>query len=359
MKNNAQLSYKCVFSIFLLLQFLDSKSSENINVFLNSPDHTFDLKFSALFLKPGASNLGFAAEAKPIPLASPNWSIFNVCPKYSFGFDLGLRGIFHKQNTNIMMNWERFKSCHCSFRSAPVNNMVGPFFEIGPDAAFYTSALGSAFFYFNQINIDYGQMVDFGDRLHTNFFIGINVAQINQTISSFFAGTSSGDAGGAITKKITVPIEYIGAGPQCGVEFTYCIASDLHLTGKTVATILMGRLDNYTTFNSVSPLLPSVSSPTPNFQTILVQKSTQVVPEFEQNLGLLYEFDLWCDALGSIEVGYQTKIFINALQSVDLSSEVLLPPDTPNEVGVFARTFHKTLSNFSLFGPYISLDIGF
>jgi hypothetical protein len=49
------------------------------------------------------------------------------------------------------------------------------------------------------------------------------------------------------------------------------------------------------------------------------------------------------------------KYLNNFFFSVDISSQVITPPVIPNTVGVFARTFKRTLSNFGLAGPYVSI----
>ena len=170
MKRNTSTFHKYLFG-FLLLQSLVSKSHESVDVYLDSPDYCRQIEFTAQVLKPSGANMSFAAEAIPLPPPSPNWNIFNICPAYRFGFDLGFRHILHDRNTNVFVSWQRFKSCDCATRSVQAQNMIGPLFAIGPDELVYTNAFGQMAFSFNQVNIDYGQMVNFGDRLHTNLSV--------------------------------------------------------------------------------------------------------------------------------------------------------------------------------------------
>jgi hypothetical protein len=85
----------------------------------------------------------------------------------------------------------------------------------------------------------------------------------------------------------------------------------------------------------------------------------QVVPGLEGKLGLAYSVTFSGDYLIDLEVGYESKVFLNALQSTDMGSEVddvLIVAETS---GVYARTFQRTLSNFALAGPYITASFGF
>lgn len=85
-----------------------------------------------------------------------------------------------------------------------------------------------------------------------------------------------------------------------------------------------------------------------------------MIPSIEERLGLAYSFDSWCECyLVSLEVGYEAKVFFNALQSTDFSSGVVGVTPEDSEVGVFARTFRRTLGNFALAGPYVALGVEF
>jgi len=89
-----------------------------------------------------------------------------------------------------------------------------------------------------------------------------------------------------------------------------------------------------------------------------VNKRTIVVPALEGKIGLNYTYD-FCDWLLTLEIGYEAHLYFNALQSVDMGSEVIDLGPNPASVGVFARTFQRNISNFALAGPYLNVMIGF
>jgi len=325
------------------------------HVFLDSPHYTVDTQIRALIFKPSSNNLHYAAQATPLPLQSPQWNIYDLHPQYHCGFDLGARVFFHNRKTNLALNFEHFKSRTRAVHEVPIStDMVGPFFEIGPDAHPYQQATGVVHFDFNTVNITYGQDVYFGDFLHTNLFAGINFTRIKQCLSMLYASSDK-----SISRSIITPATFMGAGPQIGVDFSYNIIKGLNLAGQFTTSLIVGPAKNSTAYSSQSPFLAIGGFTAPNNQSTRTQKQTIVVPEFSERLGIAYSFSFCNHYMAKLEVGYEARIYISALQSVDIGSEVVTPPVIPDTVGVFARTFQKTISNFALTGPYVALNIAF
>lgn len=324
------------------------------DVYLSHPDYNLELGFTALFLQPTSSNLHYVAEAEPLPAPTPNWRITDINPDYHFGFDLGLDLMLHQTNSNIMLNWEHFHSVDSRSKTVPSEDMLGPFFTIGPDASPYNKSHGHVHFKFDEANLDYGLLVNFGDRLQTNLFAGVSYAYIKETLTSKYANPDGTDR-----RTIRTPSRFSGAGPQIGVDFNFRIIQGFHLTGNAAAALLIGSMKNHTTYESVSPLLGGLGITPPNKQTTHVRRRTQVVPGLEGKLGLAYSYTFYKHYMVSLEAGYQAQIYLNAIQSVDMGSEVPLNTVEPTTVGVYARTFQRNLSNFALAGPYITVDFAF
>jgi major outer membrane protein len=343
----------------------NNKCSDADNVFVDSPFYALDTQFRALFLQPSTNNLYYAAEAFPFnnaiatPLASPRWQIFDLHPDYHFGFDLGLCGVFHSRNSNFAINWEHFKSCTAAAYTVDVsaNDMIGPLSSIGPDAALYTRAQGKVTFNFNEVNIHYGQYVNLGLCTQLNVYAGISIAQIKQHLSTIYSGAGSGT--GTISRTTFVPSSFMGAGPQAGLDFAYTIARGFNIAGKFTAALLVGTAKNHTAFASTSPVLVALGDPSPNLQRTCVENRVQMIPSFGERLGLAYFCSFCENYMAKIEVGYEAKIFLNAIQSTDISSGVINLKPFGATAGVFARTFARTLGNFSLGGPYIAFNMAF
>ena len=125
-KCNKKITYVVLVSLsFLNIYSLD----DDFLVRTQSPGYTVQAKCTALYLKPGASNTHFAAEAFPLPVLSPDWQIYDIAKKYHFGFDLFLSSQIHSVNGLLFANWQYFKNCNRTAFVINSNNMVGPFLK--------------------------------------------------------------------------------------------------------------------------------------------------------------------------------------------------------------------------------------
>lgn len=334
-------------------------------VTLANPKYTFETSFSGLALQPFANNLDYAAEALPFnygnaqPAVSPSWVIPTISPDIHFGFDVGIAGVFHGVQSNLMLNWERFHSSgdSNSITVASTNNMVGTFFEIGPDASTYKKGTGTVSFHFDEVNLDYGTFVRFGKQLRMNLFAGVGFGRLVQHIS-----TTISDLSETVIRTIDIPSKFIGAGPQLGFNFNYKIVKGFQFVGATRATLFVGTFKNSTTYSTQSNALVLLGDENPNIQTTTVDNKGGIVPGFEGKLGLAYKYLYRKNYMFNIEAGYQAQLYTGAIRSIDMGSEVALAAAGSvgsSTVGVYARTFDRTVSDFGLAGPYATIDLAF
>ena len=258
------------------------------------------------------------AAAIPLPLPTPNWNIFDIHPSFHFGFDLSFKATSKKDNT-FRINWEHFTSHKSACISVGTQNMVGPFFEIGPDASPYIDATGKVKFRFDEVNVDMGHYIEFGNRLKVDFFGGVGVTSIKQTLDSNYSSTD-----GSIVRTIKTPTSFIGAGPQLGASVMYNLCDELYFTGQGLCSLLSGSSKNHTKYTATSLLLANLGVSSPNKQQTCTERRTLVLPAFEQKLGLAYAFIFKKRVLIHVEAGYQAQIYLGALQSVDIGSEVVI-----------------------------------
>lgn len=312
----------------------------------------FEFDFNALYMQPLSNNLHYVAEAIPLPAPTPHWIIDDIHPNFHFGFDIGAAYVCCDRCTKVQGNYVRLHSHDSASKVTSTENMVGPFFEIGPDAIPYNKAKGKVHSQYDAANLEGGMRLNF-NCVRATFFSGVAFARIKQTLTSTYSNTEL-----EICRTIKVPTSFIGAGPRFGCDFSYPLFCSLELTGKSAAALLVGKEKNHTSYASVSPALVPLDITPPNQQSTTVDNRTIVVPAWEGKLGLGYTF-CWCCCQGSLEAGYQVLFYHNAIQSIDMGSEVVTPPVVPDTVGVFARTFQRNMSDFALAGPYIAVSAGF
>jgi hypothetical protein len=350
--------------VFSLLATLSLAAQDPIHPSA-TPDFTYEMNLTGLALQPFANNLDYAAEAVPFaygnaqPAVSPSWVIPEIDTDYHFGFDVKFLGVFREAASSLMVNWEWYHSPNdtASF-SVPLDSyMIGPFFEIGPDASLFKISKGKVNFRFDEVNIDYGTYVQVGSLLNLNLFAGIGFNRIVENRSTRFQNLAN-----TIIRTLTVPSKFMGAGPQLGMDFTYKVVKGLRFVGNTRATLLVGSFKNHTTFKTYSPDLVTLGDQNPNVQSTTVYDKGGIVPSFEGRLGLAYLFSCKSSRMLKIEAGYQAQIYLNAIRSTDLGSQVALAAAGSvgsQTTGVYARTFQRTVSDFSLAGPYGTIEFAF
>lgn len=334
-------------------------------VTLTCPEYCFEMNFAGLALQPYANNLDYASEALPFnygdsqAAVSPSWVIPTITTDYHFGFDVGIAGMFHGAHSKLMLNWERYHSPtdSGSLTVDSTNNMVGTFFEIGPDASVYKKATGTVKFHFDEVNLNYGTFVQFGDLLQMNFFGGVSFGRIVQ-----HRFTTIADLPERVVRTLDVPTQFTGAGPQLGFDFDYKIQCGFRFVGNARSSLFVGTFKNSTTYSTQSYVLGLLGDQNPNIQTTTVYNKGGVVPGLEGKLGVAYEHLFDGNYWLKVEAGYQAQVYVNAIRSVDMGSEVSLAAAGSvgsAATGVYARTFDRTVSDFALAGPYATLDFGF
>ncbi len=326
----------------LLCTFLFCAADGTKEVFLAESPYSLEAHFSALFLRP-TSILDYAAEAPPRP-SSQRTRIFDINPDFHFGFDVGFDAVVSGTNTSIAFDWKHLRSAHSAAHNALRENVIGPLFAIGESD--YKKARGHVNFKFDEITVTAGQLVHFGDCLQTNLFAGVRFARIRQCLLSRFANTDK-----SIVRTLEAPSQFMGTGLLIGFSFAYNFLSNLYFTGNASAALLVGSIHNQTDFTAISPTIPPV-------QSTAVQKRRCTVPTFEDKIALAWYFGIG-EARMSIEAGYFITLFINALQSINISNDVITLPKGPDAARVFAHTFHRTASNFALSGPYVTVSLAY
>jgi hypothetical protein len=324
-----------------------------------APDYTYDMNFTALFLKP-SSNLIYAAQATPLPIESPVWNIYSINPSYNFAFDLGAQVTFHDKNSLIKGNWEHFLSSDSASHNAyKSTDMVGPLSDIGPDASIYKTISGLASYQRDKMNICYSQSVQVGHDLEMNLFAGISFNRLNQSLIQTYSSNNTPDT---ITtfRSINTTNSFSGIGPEVGIDLLYRLHKGLKFISRTSIDLATGTTKNHVAFSSYSPLNNDgpIATANPNEQSTTVDGQLIIVPIFTQKIGVNYELKFRDTNAFQIEIGYLTQFYTNVFHTLEFATDVPLDT-TPAQVGVFAQSFQEKITNFGLSGPYFRAEIAF
>lgn len=321
----------------------------------------FEIYGEFLYLQPNASNLHYAAEAIPRNLSLPdpileaNWINHDINPDYHPAFEIGAGFLFRSMEMALLFNWERISTTDIRQFSVPVSlAMVGPVFDIGPDAAPYIAAKGKATFRFDLANMILEKRVFSQNCWTIDLCVGAEFARIKEYLRNQY-----NDGGAEFERIIRSPSTFMGAGPVFGVNVVFQLIKHLQFTGSSSFALLMGQLKNITFYRSYSPFISSAGNPQPTTERSRVPNRTQLVPGFEEKLGFALDFPYRCGCF-TLEAGYQFQIYLNAIQSYDMTVIVdAADLPFPSTVGYYAQGFQRILSNFILTGPYVKMSLNF
>jgi hypothetical protein len=329
----------------------------------NSEPVSFKPYGAALLLQANGSDFYYGAEADgldpniAVPAISPNWQILEISPGYHFGFEVGASIVLNSAKITLDVNWERLHSHDTdSFDAPPANGfMVGPIFDIGPNSAIYKNAQGTANTHFDEVKLTAVKQICSFDNFSSNFYAGGGFSRIKYFLQSNYANATS------LSERISQTTStFIGAGPLIGFDYNFRIVENFFFTGNSFLPLYMGRMTASTNYQSFTPVLANLSIPQPNFQTTTIPNRTQLIPGLEQQLGLSYSH-AWKALTATLEFGYQCQIYLNAIQTIDLTAPQVEPSalSVSPDAGLFAVGFERTISNYILTGPYLFASIEF
>ena len=234
--------------------------------------------------------------------------------------------------------------------------MTGPFWNIGPDAGTTSSADGRAKSHYNVLSAEVGKHIMFGPDLSVRFFTGISALWLNQKIIANFAGVDP--ILGPYTFNITTKSKFNAGGLRFGIDGEYEGWYKIKALWLLAGNIYVGSQQPKTETTGAGSVLAAAGI-AENDQFIWHDSYIQIVPSFDAKLGLKYSIPYCRDnRLFSIEGGYMTSVFVNAIQNYVPSTYV------PGSLGivtgsVFLQSMLKTTENYSLDGPYLTASIQF
>ena len=227
-------------------------------------------------------------------------------------------------------------------------------FQAGPSAGQQLNnasqqAHATARFNYDVINLDAGQLVNYGNQTQLRFFAGLSGAQLKETLDAAFQDNAATYNINSENKS-----KFTGAGPLFGVDGYYQLPYNVGFIGTATASALIGSLQASTQYTSYSPQLAAAGITT-NYQSITPKSTQQVVPGLDGKLGLNYSHVLGKGSEFTLEVGYEYATYFNAI--VAYNPAVIFGEVNLGTIAL--SSLNKSVSNFSVNGPFINASVRF
>jgi len=334
-----------------------------------------DFYVGLLYIKPYSDNLKYATFVSGTQPYYQSWHYQAIDPDYSPAFELGFNYAVPQTPYDAAVDWIHLDSSDTSFKQASRNTdlmtveFVAPPYEMSPPVFGIKRVNSKVKFEFDGILVNAVKSVTYGQHVQAKFFGGLNILRLNQRVTTIFS-----DYAGSPGTPYSYPLppdpsfsfktetvsEYLGAGPDVGVNVQYKMDSGFGILGQFLGSLTVGRIKTQDNFTSTSARLTTLGIGTSR-QYITAPNATQVVPGADGKLGLFYNYQKNSSLDLTIEAGYRIAAYLNAISTVNPGTlvqpgTVFVTPEFSTGTMAIVST-EATSRPFNFNGPYINLKM--
>ena len=245
----------------------------SVNVTIPCENTAWEVGGHAIYLQPTSTVNSFNFTGT----SGTNGSLNNFPDPWAWGFQLEA-GYHYGTGSDTNLNWYHINN---SGTKAP--NITGQSVALTNYTATTIPANSTAVFSINpkwdEVNLEFGQHVDFGETKSIRFHGGIQYARLDNPGS-----VSINVPADATSAYASNSASYNGFGPRVGLDFNYNWGNGLGIYADGATSILAGSAK----FSSYGNVIAS------GLQTsaALSGSATAIVPELESKLGIQYDYPL-------------------------------------------------------------------
>jgi len=277
-----------------------------VNVTVPCENTAWDLGGRALYLQP-SSNAGLLGTTT-YTASNGTAATIGTNPQWAWGFQL--EGSYHFSTGNdFNLNWYHF-------RGSNSKNFVGPVTvtNLGIDSGNFDSATVNSLDVtgnssWDQVNMEFGQHVDFGENKFARFHGGMNFSRVgyNSTFNSSLTLDPAGTAATATQYTLSNKSSsvYNGFGPRVGTDLNYDWGNGLSVYADGALSVLAGT-------SKASTDAANIVTATKYTGTV-ARSASNVVGELDAKLGAMYTYAMAQGDL-SLDIGWVFADYISALK---------------------------------------------
>lgn len=338
----------------------------------------WEFGLTGLAFLPSGGNLDYAVSVAGRQPVEQSWTYHSVDPSLSPGWDLVLGYRFAQSENSIVADWLHLQSADGDLYQVSDPTAIGanvqfvaPPYDVGPAVFAIKAARSTARFGLDDVGLNGRHRFTITPKFHVDLLYGAKFLRIVQTVKTTFSDNQGYPAIPGLTLPVpadpnwyfttTNTSNFLGAGPDIGVDLNYQLGDGFGVRAKTTATAAIGRVTRQDDFNSraTDPISRELKY---NNQFLSAPNSTRVVPGLDAQVGVNYTHTMNNDDSVTVELGYRGAAYVNSISSVQPSSLVQRGTTAVPEfvTGVMAiNSTSITDSTFSFNGPYLTLDFNF
>jgi hypothetical protein len=315
----------------------------------------FTVSLTGLYLEPNASNLNYAVYTTPLPVPAPNWQQEYINPGYGPSFALGIQYTLADATDQLDLDWLHVNTNNsASVGSNGAGTSVAPPYYFGPLAQLLVDSAASSTANFNvdNVNLDFGHLINVSNNIQIKPFIGVSVAYLKEDINSTYTGKDATSSHYAYSINTDTSSTFTGAGPRIGLDGTYFITNRFGITAEMATSLLLGSIDSSTTFNAYDANPSTGNNPAVN-TTLANQSQTKIIPEVDAKIAAEYSIPFNTNGSSlTLAAGYMLEDYINGINQI---LPTALVPGALNGGTIAIESSTNQESDLSLNGPFASL----
>lgn len=334
------------------------------------------LNLEWLNLKPMSNNHVYAYDVAGFQPFLQNWHAQSINPSYSSAFELGLIYTLNESTLGVSLDWIHLNSNDSSYKQGNQTTdlayieFVAPPFEMSPPVFGIRRADATLSYNFDDVALSLEKLFSLSNQWSSiKVMAGINVLHLKQNISTTFSdyvGSNATPYSYALPADPSYSFEiqsisqFMGAGPNLGLDGQLKIFNGLSLVGAAMGSLNVGTTSVQENFTATSANLTAKGYGVAK-QQVTVPNKTQVVPGFDAKLGLRYDVKSKQLINFSVEGGYRLMTYANVISTIN--PQTLVQPGlvslTPEfSTGTMAITSMAQQDRpFNLNGPYVALKL--
>jgi hypothetical protein len=358
-----------------------------------------DITLEGLYLQPSNSDLDYATVASAdtvfnadgtVSTTTHSSQVQTVDPDYNFGFRVGLGYTFADSGNDVQLSWTRFNHADSDSTNTvdgdvlttPAGSFINnseavdyntiKYFVLSgnPDDVLFApyddvTTNSETKIKLDAIDLDVGQYLDIGTRMRMRLFAGLRFARVqnDQTTTVNANGSyadwndQSEEANYSTSEVTNFNSTFTGIGPRIGVNTSYHIGNGFGVVAQASAALLVGKVDSNTTSTRIDSADYAEAWEEGNSENDFFQDYSEsgnktvttnnnvdsdnvnrVVPAMDAKLGLDYTHAFANESVLTVEAGYQTTQYIDAVDRFNLDGS-------------------RTTSSIGFSGPYLSLNL--
>jgi Legionella pneumophila major outer membrane protein precursor len=288
-----------------------------VNVTVPCENTAWDIGGRALYLQPTTS--AFSGNRTFTSAANSNTLSRDSQPSYGWGFQL--EASYHYSTGNDFdLNWYHFRNgkTYQNANTVVLGQFIGnnfldtPRYDLTDTYAYQSNSTA-----WDQVNMEFGQHVDFGENKFGRLHAGMNYSRVGNGVTSQVIGSYATTPGGTATNYNNYNARngvYNGFGPRVGMDLGYDWGNGLSVYGNGALSVLAGTAK--TSYNIITR--NAAGEATGNVWYGL--SNARVVPELDAKLGFMYTYAMAQGDL-SFDIGWLWASYMGALSSDSTSSQ--------------------------------------